>query len=65
MQDRSPVHDRDIPGMGCRNRVANIGGVNRQKSVVEDMEIARSYVRTSTGRDIALAQADKVMVSAP
>jgi general secretion pathway protein A len=40
-----------------------IGGVNRQKGVAEDLEIARSYVINVTGRDIAEAQVDRVSVN--
>jgi len=36
-------------------RGRKIGGVNRQKGVAEDLEVARSYVQRATGRDVAQA----------
>jgi len=34
-------------------RGRKIDGVNRQRVEMEDLEIARSYVKRTTGRDIA------------
>jgi general secretion pathway protein A len=41
-------------------RGRKIGGINRQKGELEDLEIARSFIQRATGRDIA--QADTMPV---
>jgi general secretion pathway protein A len=41
-------------------RGRKIGGINRQKGELEDLEIARSFIQGATGRDIA--QADTMPV---